>query len=85
MVFRQAVRLDQLHAAARQRRVSNVALMAAEDREGRGRERDRSSGTFARIAAPLMPTPTVSTRFTRLDFFDLNGRLVVDDDPPRTR
>jgi hypothetical protein len=36
-------------------------------------------------AAPLEPTRGALSPFVRLDFFDLDGRLVVDDDVPRTR
>jgi hypothetical protein len=36
-------------------------------------------------AAPLEPTRGSANPFARLDFFDLDGRLVVDDAPPRIR
>jgi hypothetical protein len=36
-------------------------------------------------AAALEPTREVSNPLARLDFFDLDGTLVIDDAPPRTR
>jgi len=36
-------------------------------------------------AAPLEPTRGAANPFARLDFFDLDGRLVVDDAPARPR
>jgi hypothetical protein len=36
-------------------------------------------------AAPLGPTRGASNPLARLDFFDLDGRLVVDDSAPCTR
>ena len=36
-------------------------------------------------AAPFEPTRGAANPFARLDFFDLDGRLVVDDAPPRAR
>jgi len=35
-------------------------------------------------AAPTKPKPGASNPLARLDFFDLDGRLVVDDAPPRS-
>jgi hypothetical protein len=36
-------------------------------------------------AAPLEPRREVSNLLARLNFFDLDGRLAVDDAPARTR
>ena len=36
-------------------------------------------------AAPLEPSRGAASPFARVDFFDLDGRLVVDDAPPRSR
>ena len=36
-------------------------------------------------AAPLEPTREVSNSLAQLDFFDLDGTLVVDDAAPSTR